>query len=87
MSIMSRYLGLKKSIDMPRVHHQLIPNITFYESGLDKGILEGLRERHHVLQTFTEGDIGNNVQGIFVPFPGNILAYSDPRKGGVADGY
>ena len=87
MSIMSRHIGLKKSIDMPRVHHQLIPNITFHEPGLNKCILEGLRERHHIIQTFSEGGIGNIIQGIFVPSPGKILAYSDPRKGGVADGY
>lgn len=77
-------LGLEESISMPRLHHQLIPDVVYIEKGLAHSIVEGLKERHH---NITVGGFVNNVQGIYVPSPGNIWAFSDPRKGGVADGY
>lgn len=77
-------LGLEKSISMPRLHHQLIPDVVHIEKDLAQGIVDGLRKRHH---NITVDHFRNNVQGIYVPSPGNIWAFSDPRKGGVADGY
>lgn len=77
-------LGLVKSISMPRLHHQLIPDEVYLEEDLPQSIVDGLKERHHNVSV---GGFANNVQGIYVPSPGNIWAFSDPRKGGVADGY
>ena len=84
VGVLSFEFGLLKSISMPRLHHQLIPDEVYIEKDLPQSIVNGLKERNHNVSI---GGFGNNVQGIYVPSPGYIWAFSDPRKGGLADGY
>ena len=84
VGVLSFEFDLVKSISMPRLHHQLIPDEVYREKDLPQNIVNGLKERNHNVSI---GGFSNNVQGIYVPSPGYIWAFSDPRKGGLADGY
>lgn len=76
-------IPLSDSIDRPRLHHQLIPNVVSTESDYPEDIVRTLEERGH--EVFTNGSSAV-VQGIHV-VDGLLQAKSDPRKGGRPDGY
>jgi gamma-glutamyltranspeptidase/glutathione hydrolase/leukotriene-C4 hydrolase len=76
-------LSLKDSIDRPRLHHSLYPNITFYEENyqVSKSVRDGLKALGHHL----DGSISFcAVQGVYRDKSGKLYAKSDPRKRGVA---
>lgn len=92
------FLGqdLKKAIDEPRVHHQLLPDNIVYESGFSRQILRQLVGKgHKVKQLVGRGAVivgldkdRSTFQGIRLIQRNNsfIYANSDYRKGGSVGG-
>ncbi|XP_038649691.1 glutathione hydrolase 1 proenzyme-like isoform X1 [Scyliorhinus canicula] len=86
MNVLWFNYNIKRAVTEPRVHHQLFPNVTHVEEAVEKAILEGLQERHHILETLTRLPRGGVVQAI-VRDEGKWFAESDYRKGGKPAGY
>jgi gamma-glutamyltranspeptidase/glutathione hydrolase/leukotriene-C4 hydrolase len=76
--------GIKEAIDIPRLHHQLLPNWIDYETGFKMPIIQSLKKLGHNVSEYAPGK--SIVQGIQVR-DGIIYPVSDYRKGGVPDGY
>ena len=70
---------------MRRLHHQLIPDVVSAEKGFSEEFIHVLEDKGHEVENNVTSL--NVVQGIYVPTPGSIYAYSDERKGGEPDGY
>lgn len=75
---------IKRAVEEPRLHNQLLPNTTTLEKHIDQAVIEGLRTRNHYTK-FTSTFIAV-VQAI-VPASGGWAAASDSRKGGEPAGY
>jgi gamma-glutamyltranspeptidase/glutathione hydrolase len=80
-------MNLQQAIDMPRVHHQWLPDEIRYEPfGLSRDTIEALKQRGHKL-TEKPRSIGD-AQGIMIePETGMRLGASDARLDGRAVGY
>lgn len=76
--------NLRKASPYPRLHHQLIPDILFYEQDFPSSIVRGLQDRNH---NVVKSDRAAIVQAIYIDENGIINAASDHRKGGIPDGY
>lgn len=75
---------VKKAIEEPRLHNQLLPNTTTVEKDIDQAVAAGLKTRHHyteVTSTFIAV-----VQAV-VRTASGWAAASDSRKGGEPAGY
>ncbi|KAK7895402.1 hypothetical protein WMY93_020727 [Mugilogobius chulae] len=75
---------LKKSVEDPRLHNQLSPNVTVAEPGFDQKILDGLILKNHLIEQLKS--TGAVVQAI-VQYKEGLRAQSDPRKFAHAAGY
>ncbi|XP_022351620.1 gamma-glutamyltranspeptidase 1 isoform X1 [Enhydra lutris kenyoni] len=75
---------VKRAVEEPRLHNQLLPNTTTLEKGIDQAVTAALKTRHHNTED-TSSFIGV-VQAI-VHTAGGWAAASDPRKGGEPAGY
>uniref|UniRef100_M3XUX3 Gamma-glutamyltransferase 1 n=1 Tax=Mustela putorius furo TaxID=9669 RepID=M3XUX3_MUSPF len=75
---------VKRAVEEPRLHNQLLPNTTTLERGIDQAVITALKTRHHNTED-TSSFIGV-VQAI-VHTAGGWAAASDPRKGGEPAGY
>ncbi|XP_058994846.1 glutathione hydrolase 1 proenzyme [Mustela lutreola] len=75
---------VKRAVEEPRLHNQLLPNTTTLERGIDQAVTTALKTRHHNTED-TSSFIGV-VQAI-VHTAGGWAAASDPRKGGEPAGY
>jgi gamma-glutamyltranspeptidase len=53
------FKDLKASIDSPRIHHQLLPDVISLEENIDKNILDGLKAKGHNVT-----DWGNSYRSI-----------------------
>lgn len=74
-----------EAVNAPRVHHQHLPDLIYYESGgLDAETVRGLQGLGHDLEE--RGGTSGDVQMIVVE-DGGLTAWSDPRGGGRALGY
>jgi len=78
------------AVDLPRCHHQLIPNKLNCDSDFPSNIISGLRQKGHVVTTtgslLPDGQNIGNVQ-IIVQNQNILYAASDPRKLGKPAGY
>jgi gamma-glutamyltranspeptidase/glutathione hydrolase len=74
---------LADAVAEPRFHHQWRPNVVMYESGLDKAIVDGVRERGHNVE---EIGSGGRTQAIARDSKGRLIGVSDPRGNGKAAG-
>ena len=76
---------LAQAIAAPRLHHQGLPDIIYYEPhGLASDCRDGLvRLGHAVKQREPIGD----ATGVWVRDDGRLEAFADPRRGGQAAGY
>ncbi|XP_012869700.1 PREDICTED: gamma-glutamyltranspeptidase 1 [Dipodomys ordii] len=75
---------VKRAVEEPRLHNQLLPNTTTVEKHIDQAVVEALKARHHhieVTSTFIAV-----VQAI-VRTASGWAAASDSRKGGEPAGY
>ncbi|KAM6165884.1 glutathione hydrolase 1 proenzyme isoform 2-T2 [Erethizon dorsatum] len=75
---------MKRAVEEPRLHNQLLPNITTLEKDIDEAVAEGLKTRHH--QTEVTSTFIAVVQAIARTASGWAAA-SDSRKGGEPAGY
>ena len=85
MDVLDHGLDPQQAVDLPRFHHQWLPDTVFYEErGLAKDVVQVLEQKGHVLETRTS--IGD-AQAIYVdPETGLRYGGADPRRGGVAVG-
>uniref|UniRef100_G3RSB4 Uncharacterized protein n=1 Tax=Gorilla gorilla gorilla TaxID=9595 RepID=G3RSB4_GORGO len=75
---------VKRAVEEPRLHNQLLPNITTVERNIDQAVTAALETQHHhtqIVSTFIAV-----VQAI-VRTAGGWAAASDSRKGGEPAGY
>ncbi|KAK9765344.1 hypothetical protein K7432_006396 [Basidiobolus ranarum] len=77
-------MNLASAVEYPRLHHQLIPDVAYYESEYPNDIQDELSKRKHEILPMPFHAV---VQAIRRLPDGLIHAVSDPRKQGVADGY
>jgi gamma-glutamyltranspeptidase/glutathione hydrolase len=75
--------SLVEAVDRPRIHHQWRPNVVTYEQGLDRVVVNGLRERGHELE---EVSGAGRTQAIALTNDGNLVGTSDQRGYGKAVG-
>lgn len=87
LNVIDFRMNLQQAIDMPRVHHQWLPDEIRYEPfGLSRDTIEALKQRGHAL-TDTPRYIGD-AHGIMIePDTGMRLGASDARLDGRAVGY
>ncbi|XP_049721368.1 glutathione hydrolase 1 proenzyme [Elephas maximus indicus] len=75
---------VKRAVEEPRLHNQLLPNTTTLERHMDQGVTAALESRHHHIE-FTSTFIAV-VQAV-VRTASGWAAASDSRKGGEPAGY
>lgn len=75
---------VKKAVEEPRLHNQLLPNTTVVERDIDQAVTSALKIRHH--QTQVTSTFIAVVQAI-VRTASGWAAASDSRKGGEPAGY
>ena len=76
-------MDVEKSVDNPRLHHQLLPMIISYQNGLDEDIIQSLRSRGHA--TYGSDGAGSVVGAVARMADGKLMAKADNGKsGGVA---
>uniref|UniRef100_A0A8C9DKK0 Glutathione hydrolase n=1 Tax=Prolemur simus TaxID=1328070 RepID=A0A8C9DKK0_PROSS len=75
---------VKRAVEEPRLHDQLLPNVTTVEKDIDQAVVAALETRHH--QTQVTSTFIAVVQAI-VRTASGWAAASDPRKGGEPAGY
>lgn len=75
---------VKKAVEEPRLHNQLLPNTTVVERDIDQAVTTALKIRHH--QTQVTSTFIAVVQAI-VRTASGWAAASDSRKGGEPAGY
>ena len=84
LNVLGMSIPLGEAIPPPRFHHQLIPNQVSVEDGYPEDLSQSLISKGHTVVTSGTFAV---VQGIHVGDDGRIHATSDPRKGGIPDGY
>ena len=77
---------IDEAIELPRIHHQWLPNVVRYEADFPATFRQELEDRNHVLESTNVLAV---VQGIteLPPPNGTIFAHSDSRKGSKSAGY
>jgi gamma-glutamyltranspeptidase / glutathione hydrolase len=79
-------MSVSQAVNAPRVHHQHLPDLIYYENGgLFPEVIEALEALGHTLQQ--RGGTSGDVQAIMVLPDGSLAAHADPRLGGTALGY
>jgi len=86
MNVVDFGMSVSQAVNAPRVHHQHLPDLIYYENGgLFPDVVEALQALGHTLQQ--RGGTSGDVQAIMVLPDGSLAAHSDPRLGGTALGY
>ncbi len=91
VSLIDHKVPIQKVLDVPRLHHQLIPNHVITEPGYPAAAIAALRSRNHTVDE-QRGMLGDGqrmgvVQVAMRMLDGTLKAMSDPRKGGLADAF
>lgn len=87
LNIIDFHMNIQQAIDMPRVHHQWLPDRIVYEPfGLSRDTIEALKRRGH---TFIDRPrYMGDAQGVMIdPETGMRLGAADGRRGGQAVGF
>ncbi len=79
-------MELRQAIDMPRIHHQWLPDEIFHERhALSVDVIENLKNRGHIVGQVRQLNL---MEGILIdPETGIKWGYSDSRGSGSAEGY
>jgi len=75
-------MNLAQAINMPRVHHQWLPDVVAVEPGISSDTLEALEARGFNLRKDDDGNVKRNVLGRVNSVgwgEGYVLGASDPR--------
>lgn len=83
MNVIDFGMNIEEAVSAPRFHHQWYPNKLFIEKDMPIDVRENLMKKGHELST---GEAESAVQGILIK-DGKITGASDPRKGGISDGF
>jgi gamma-glutamyltranspeptidase/glutathione hydrolase len=86
MNVLDFGMDIQKAIDMPRIHHQWLPDLIYYEPfGLSLDVMQSLKNRGHKIG---EERILGRVEGIIIDSKKqNFYGADDPRGYGAAIGY
>ena len=85
MNIIDFDMNIQEAVNAARVHHQWLPDtLQFEETWTQDGVIESMEARGHV--TGRRATVGV-VQVVEVLPGGAKRPASDPRKGGVPDGF
>ncbi|XP_014250038.1 glutathione hydrolase 1 proenzyme-like isoform X1 [Cimex lectularius] len=76
-------LSIKQAVDMPRIHHQLLPMILKYECGIPKCVVDELTNRKHKMKKQSPH---SSVTAI-AQSHGEVTAIYDFRRGGSTAGF
>jgi gamma-glutamyltranspeptidase/glutathione hydrolase len=76
-------MDIGAAVSAPRIHHQWLPDELELEPGIELPVLQALEERRHNAR---EGRSGRSVNSIMFTADG-FAGASDPRSGGLAEGY
>ncbi|GAA5928169.1 hypothetical protein JCM3775_002835 [Rhodotorula graminis] len=74
---------LASAVELPRVHHQLLPEYVSVESTFRTDILDSLRDRGHNITLFDINVGIAEVQAVLRDEDGKFFATSDSRKNGI----
>ncbi|MBV6513316.1 MAG: Glutathione hydrolase proenzyme [Ignavibacteriaceae bacterium] len=79
-------MDLRQAIDMPRIHHQWLPDQILHEKyALSQDVIENLKKRGHLIGPERQLNL---MEGILIDQEkGIIWGYSDSRGSGSAEGY
>lgn len=83
MNVIDFGMNIEEAVSSQRFHHQWYPNKLFIEKDMPKDVKENLMKKGHELST---GEAESAVQAIMIK-DGKITGASDPRKGGLPQGY
>lgn len=70
---------VKEAVDSARIHHQLFPPKLFYEYGLPKQVVDGLKSLGHAVERYR---VRGSVACVVLYENSTIFANADYRKGG-----
>lgn len=86
LNVLDFGMDIQQAIDMPRIHHQWLPDVINYEKfGLSSDVIQSLQIKGHKMgELRTLG----RCEGIMVDFENQIfLGATDPRGYGAAIGF
>jgi gamma-glutamyltranspeptidase/glutathione hydrolase len=83
MNVIDFGMNIEEAVSSQRFHHQWYPNKLFIERDMPNDVKENLIKKGHELST---GEAESAVQAIMIK-DGKITGASDPRKGGLPQGY
>jgi gamma-glutamyltranspeptidase/glutathione hydrolase len=79
-------LGVQQAVNAPRIHHQHLPDLLYYEpGGLEPSVIRTLRRWGHRVQERSR--FSGDVQSIYIGRDQVLYGAADPRGGGRALGY
>ena len=86
LNVLNFGMDIQQAIDMPRIHHQWLPDILYYERfGLSLDVIQALKNKRHI---FGEKRTLGRCEGIVVDVENQIFfGATDPRGYGAAVGF
>ncbi len=94
-NVIDHGMNVVQAVHAPRVHHQHLPDLVFYEyGGLPAATVQALEALGHTVQerdpgppeAYFAGGMSGDVQLIMVMPDGSYSGWSDPRRGGLTLG-
>lgn len=86
LNVLNFGMDIQQAIDMPRIHHQWLPDILYYERfGLSLDVIQALKNKRHI---FGEKRTLGRCEGIVVDVENQIFfGATDPRGYGATVGF
>ena len=85
-NVLDHKMNIREAVEMPRFHHQWLPDVTYYEDpGFARDVIFNLEQKGHVMHK--TGSVGC-VQAILRDKEHEVwTGWSDPRRNGSCQGY